>query len=89
MPAASLLPEVRQVQPGDTLLLCTCGRSPALPDCHAPCTQGLRLPIKRAQRLLLCRCGKSRQLPYCDGSHQAPAPGFTARWRRFFGFEDQ
>ncbi|MEK1905468.1 MAG: CDGSH iron-sulfur domain-containing protein [Pseudomonas sp.] len=78
-----LLPEVRQVQPGETLLLCRCGRSPKLPDCPSGCPDGLRLEPLREQRLLLCRCGQSQRLPYCDGSHNPPAEGIRARWRRF------
>ncbi|MVW75164.1 CDGSH iron-sulfur domain-containing protein [Pseudomonas xionganensis] len=79
-----LLPEVRQVNPGETHLLCRCGRSPRLPDCPVDCTAGLRLEPARQQFLLLCRCGRSRQLPYCDGRHARPAPGLAARWRRFW-----
>ncbi|HSC83514.1 MAG TPA: CDGSH iron-sulfur domain-containing protein [Pseudomonas sp.] len=78
-----ILPEVRQVCPGDTLLLCRCGRSPKLPDCPANCAHGLHLQPVREQRLLLCRCGHSRRMPYCDGSHNPPAPGLKARWQRF------
>jgi len=80
---SSPLPEVRQVNPGETHLLCRCGRSPALPDCPADCSEGLRLQPVRQQLLLLCRCGLSRRLPYCDGSHSPPAEGLAARWRRF------
>lgn len=76
-----ILPEVRLVKPGETLLLCRCGRSPVLPDCA--CSDGLRLLPAREQRLLLCRCGQSRRLPYCDGSHNPPASGLRARWQRF------
>jgi len=79
-----VLPEVRQVCPGDTYLLCRCGRSPQLPDCPAACAAALRLEPVRQQLLLLCRCGRSRNLPYCDGRHARPAPGFLARWRRFW-----
>jgi CDGSH-type Zn-finger protein len=78
-----LLPEVRQVSPGETHLLCRCGRSSALPDCPSDCTDGLLLRPARQQYLLLCRCGQSRRLPYCDGSHSPPAEGLKARWRRF------
>ncbi|HLD64526.1 MAG TPA: CDGSH iron-sulfur domain-containing protein [Pseudomonas sp.] len=78
---------MRQVQPGEALQLCTCGRSPRLPDCSPGCTEGLRLQVLRPQRLLLCRCGHSRQLPYCDGRHQPPAPGLKAKCRRFFGLD--
>ncbi|MBB2495624.1 CDGSH iron-sulfur domain-containing protein [Aquipseudomonas ullengensis] len=78
-----MLPEVRQVLPGETLLLCRCGRSPELPDCLSGCTDGLRLEPLREQRLLLCRCGQSQRLPYCDGSHNPPAKGLKARWQRF------
>ncbi|MWV11537.1 CDGSH iron-sulfur domain-containing protein [Pseudomonas sp. R-28-1W-6] len=78
-----ILPEVRLVKPGETLLLCRCGRSPALPDCSSACSTGLRLQPAREQRLLLCRCGRSRRLPYCDGSHSPPAAGLKARWQRF------
>ncbi|WP_187807504.1 CDGSH iron-sulfur domain-containing protein [Aquipseudomonas alcaligenes] len=78
-----ILPEVRRVQPGETLLLCRCGRSPALPDCSPACTHGLQLQVVREQHLLLCRCGQSQRLPYCDGSHNPPANGLKARWRRF------
>ncbi|MGL4315013.1 MAG: CDGSH iron-sulfur domain-containing protein [Pseudomonas sp.] len=74
---------MRQVRPGETLLLCRCGRSPELPDCPSSCTQGLRLEPRREQMLLLCRCGQSQRMPYCDGSHSPPAPGLVARWRRF------
>lgn len=77
------LPEVRQVSPGETHLLCRCGRSPTLPDCSPGCVEGLHLQPVREQLLLLCRCGLSRRLPYCDGSHSPPAEGFKARWRRF------
>ncbi|HBX56048.1 CDGSH iron-sulfur domain-containing protein [Pseudomonas sp. UBA2684] len=79
-----LLPEVRQVKPGDCLLLCRCGRSSVLPDCAAACPDGLRLEPLREQFLLLCRCGQSQRLPYCDGRHNAPAPGVRAKWRRFW-----
>ncbi|RJG10256.1 CDGSH iron-sulfur domain-containing protein [Pseudomonas cavernicola] len=79
-----ILPEVRLVQPGATLRLCTCGSSPQLPDCSADCSLGLSVPIAREQHLLLCRCGQSRRLPYCDGSHNPPAPSLTAKWRRFW-----
>ncbi|MGE8498352.1 MAG: CDGSH iron-sulfur domain-containing protein [Pseudomonas sp.] len=83
--SAPPLPEVRQVRPGETLLLCRCGRSPVLPDCSGePCTDGVRVDVVREQHLLLCRCGASRQLPYCDGSHNPPAPGLVAKWRRFW-----
>ncbi|MHA6494244.1 CDGSH iron-sulfur domain-containing protein [Pseudomonas borbori] len=81
---APILPEVRQVQPGDSLLLCRCGRSPRLPDCLAPCADGCELRPVRPQLLLLCRCAKSARLPYCDGSHAPPASGFKDRWRRFW-----
>lgn len=80
---SSVLPEVRQVSPGETHLLCRCGRSPALPDCPSDCADGLLLQPARQQFLLLCRCGLSRRLPYCDGSHSPPADGLKARWRRF------
>lgn len=79
----SRLPEVRQVNPGETHLLCRCGRSPVLPDCPPGCTEGLCLQPARQQRVLLCRCGLSRRLPYCDGSHSPPVEGFRERWRRF------
>jgi CDGSH-type Zn-finger protein len=82
--SAPIRPEVRQVGPGETLLLCRCGRSPVLPDCPAPCSAGLRLEPVREQRLLLCRCGRSRRLPYCDGSHSPSAPSLNAKWRRFW-----
>ncbi|MGH8354452.1 MAG: CDGSH iron-sulfur domain-containing protein [Pseudomonas sp.] len=75
---------MRQVQPGDALLLCRCGRSPELPACPAACPQGLNLSIGRPQHLLLCRCGRSKRLPYCDGSHSPPAPTLKAKWRRFW-----
>ena len=77
------LPEVRQVNPGETHLLCRCGRSPVLPDCSPGCAEGLRLEPVRQQFVLLCRCGLSQRLPYCDGSHSPPAEGLRARWRRF------
>ena len=77
------LPEVRQVNPGETHLLCRCGRSSVLPDCPGDCPEGLRLTPERQQFLLLCRCGLSQRLPYCDGSHNPPAQGLKARWRRF------
>lgn len=82
--SAPIRPEVRQVRPGETLLLCCCGRSPALPDCPSSCVAGLRLEPVREQRLLLCRCGRSRRLPYCDGSHSPSAPSLNAKWRRFW-----
>ncbi|MDP3816710.1 CDGSH iron-sulfur domain-containing protein [Pseudomonas sp.] len=82
--SAPVLPEVRQVKPGATSLLCRCGRSPQLPDCPSSCSHGLRLDPVQEKLLLLCRCGHSRHLPYCDGSHSPPAPGFKARWRRFW-----
>ena len=82
-PDSAAIPEVRQVKPGETHLLCRCGRSPALPDCSAGCAEGLRLAPVRQQFLLLCRCGRSQRLPYCDGSHNPPAEGLKARWRRF------
>ncbi len=78
------LPEVRQVKPGDTLLLCRCGRSSQLPDCVSACPGALALSPEREQFLLLCRCGQSQGLPYCDGSHNRPAEGFKARWQRFW-----
>lgn len=78
-----ILPEVRQVKPGETHLLCRCGRSSALPDCASQCPDALRLEPLREQHLLLCRCGQSRRLPYCDGSHNPPLSGLRARWRRF------
>jgi CDGSH-type Zn-finger protein len=80
-----ILPEVRQVQPGDCLQLCNCGRSTTLPDCDAGCSGALRLDITRAQSLLLCCCARSARLPYCDGSHQPEAVGIRAKWRRFIG----
>ncbi|MDA7085400.1 CDGSH iron-sulfur domain-containing protein [Pseudomonas sp. SA3-5] len=78
-----ILPEVRQVKPGETHLLCRCGHSSALPDCSPGCCAGLRLEPRHEQRLLLCRCGQSRHLPYCDGRHNPPVDGLRARWRRF------
>ena len=80
-----LLPEVRPVEPGDHLSLCTCGRSSALPDCTQACAAALQLKVDKARLLLLCRCGRSARLPYCDGSHAPPATGWRARWRRFTG----
>ena len=77
------LPEVRQVNPGETHLLCRCGRSPVLPDCSPGCAEGLPLEPVRQQFVLLCRCGLSQRLPYCDGSHQAPARGWKAKYLRF------
>ncbi|WP_068828033.1 CDGSH iron-sulfur domain-containing protein [Pseudomonas sp. BMS12] len=77
------LPEVRQVNPGETYLLCRCGRSSALPDCPSDCAAGLLLQPARQQLLLLCRCGQSQRMPYCDGSHNPPAEDLKARWRRF------
>ncbi|MBD9482295.1 CDGSH iron-sulfur domain-containing protein [Pseudomonas sp. PDM14] len=85
--APPILPEVRQVKPGDTLLLCRCGRSSTLPDCPADCPSGLRLTPAREQHLLLCRCGLSTRMPYCDGSHNRPVSGLQARIRRFFSGE--
>jgi CDGSH-type Zn-finger protein len=82
--SAPILPEVRQVEPGATLLLCRCGRSPQLPDCSPGCSHGLRLEPVQQQLLLLCRCARSRHLPYCDGSHNPPVQGFRERWRRFW-----
>lgn len=78
-----ILPEVRPVNPGESHLLCRCGRSPTLPDCPPGCAEGLRLEVARQQFLLLCRCGQSRRMPYCDGSHNPPAEGLKARWLRF------
>ena len=80
-----VLPQVRQVRPGDTLLLCNCGRSGTLPDCDSACCGALRIEVVRAQSLLLCCCAKSARLPYCDGSHQPEAIGFRAKWQRFTG----
>jgi CDGSH-type Zn-finger protein len=80
---APILPEVRQVKPGDTLLLCRCGRSPQLPDCISACPDLLELRPEREQFLLLCRCARSQRLPYCDGSHNSSVSGFKAHWRRF------
>jgi CDGSH-type Zn-finger protein len=80
---APILPEVRQVKPGDTWLLCRCGRSPQLPDCISACPDLLELRPEREQFLLLCRCARSQRLPYCDGSHNPSVSGFKARWRRF------
>ncbi|MFZ6047773.1 CDGSH iron-sulfur domain-containing protein [Pseudomonas sp. CR3202] len=77
------LPEVRLLQPGDSCLLCRCGRSAQLPDCPSGCPDGLALTVRREQRLLLCRCGQSARLPYCDGSHSPPTATFGQRWRRF------
>ncbi|MFZ3206262.1 MAG: CDGSH iron-sulfur domain-containing protein [Pseudomonas sp.] len=82
-PDPPALPEVRQVNPGETHRLCRCGRSPVLPDCSAGCAEGLCLEPVRQQFLLLCRCGESRRLPYCDGSHSPPAESLKTRWRRF------
>lgn len=78
-----ILPEVRQVKPGETHLLCRCGRSSVLPDCTLLCPTALRLEPDREQHLLLCRCGQSQRLPYCDGRHNRPVDGLWARWRRF------
>lgn len=83
--APPILPEVRQVRPGDSLCLCRCGRSSSLPDCDRRCDEALQLEPVREQRLLLCRCGRSADLPYCDGSHNPPAPGLRGKWRRFLG----
>jgi len=83
-PQGLVLPEVRQVKPGDALLLCRCGRSPQLPDCLSACVDALELLPEREQFLLLCRCGLSQRLPYCDGSHNQPVAGFKARWWRFW-----
>jgi CDGSH-type Zn-finger protein len=81
----SRLPEVRSVEPGDTLLLCRCGQSAQLPDCPAGCAKGLSLKVARARHLLLCCCGRSARLPWCDGSHAPTAPGLREKWRRFSG----
>ncbi|MFG0721934.1 CDGSH iron-sulfur domain-containing protein [Pseudomonas sp. GLN_6] len=75
---------MRQVKPGDTLLLCRCGRSSQLPDCICACPDALELQPEREQFLLLCRCGQSQRLPYCDGRHNQPVQGLRARWRRFW-----
>ncbi|PAU65375.1 hypothetical protein BZL41_06805 [Pseudomonas sp. PIC25] len=80
---AVILPEVRQVEPGDSLCLCRCGHSPILPDCPPHCVDGRRLVVTRSRLLLLCRCGRSRSLPYCDGSHSPAALGLKAKWKRF------
>ncbi|NQD93202.1 CDGSH iron-sulfur domain-containing protein [Pseudomonas sp. CrR25] len=82
--SAPPLPEVRRVEPSDSLLLCRCGRSSALPDCPPSCPGGLRFQPPREQLLLLCRCGSSRRLPYCDGSHSPPTRGLRGHWRRFW-----
>lgn len=82
--SAPVLPEVRRVSPGDTLLLCRCGRSPRLPDCPPACSLGVRLVPVREQLLVLCRCGGSQRLPYCDGTHNPPVAGIGRRWRRFW-----
>jgi CDGSH-type Zn-finger protein len=82
-PDSPALPEVRQVNSGETHLLCRCGRSPALPDCSPGCAEGLCLEPRHEQRLLLCRCGQSQCLPYCYGSHNPPVDGLRARWQRF------
>ncbi|WP_241492120.1 CDGSH iron-sulfur domain-containing protein [Pseudomonas sp. TTU2014-080ASC] len=74
---------MRQVKPGDTLLLCRCGRSPQPPDCPPNCPDTLELTIQREQLLLLCRCGLSENLPYCDGRHNRPVDGLSARLQRF------
>ncbi|UVE16774.1 CDGSH iron-sulfur domain-containing protein [Pseudomonas sp. LS44] len=83
-PLLPILPEVRQVRPGDILQLCVCGRSPDTPDCPADCRKAKRLIIARDQRLLLCRCGRSADLPYCDGSHVPAASTWRSKWRRFW-----
>ncbi|WP_017937360.1 CDGSH iron-sulfur domain-containing protein [Zestomonas thermotolerans] len=79
-----ILPEVRLVRPGEHLLLCGCGRCPQRPEAAPDCPNLKRLVIRREQRLLLCRCGRSADLPHCDGSHAPPAPGWRAKWRRFW-----
>ncbi len=79
-----VLPEVRQVKPGATLLLCRCGRSSQLPDCVSACPEQLELHVAREQFRLLCRCGQSQRLPYCDGSHSSPVMGVKARWLLFW-----
>lgn len=81
---APVLPEVRQVKPGDTLQLCRCGRSSQLPDCVCTCPEKLELLPEREQFLLLCRCGLSHRLPYCDGSHHPPVRSLKDRWWRFW-----
>jgi CDGSH-type Zn-finger protein len=78
------LPEVRLLEAGATLRLCTCGQSAQLPDCTTTCENALLFTAKREQRLLLCRCGQSKNLPFCDGSHAVPAPSWKAKWQRFW-----
>ena len=77
------LPEVRLLNAGDTVRLCTCGQSAQLPDCPPTCAHAMIHTAKREQRLLLCRCGRSKNLPFCDGNHNPPAPSLKEKWRRF------
>ncbi|WP_263145395.1 CDGSH iron-sulfur domain-containing protein [Pseudomonas alcaligenes] len=74
---------MRAVRPGQSLRLCTCGRSPEGPDCPATCEAGLELRVRRQGYLSLCRCGRSADLPYCDGSHAPATVSWRERWRRF------
>ncbi|QRY82527.1 CDGSH iron-sulfur domain-containing protein [Pseudomonas sp. PDNC002] len=85
VPEDVVIPEVRAVEPGQTLRLCRCGRCPSLPDAADDCVAALELQVGRERHLLLCRCGRSERLPFCDGSHAPAATSLKDCWRHFRG----
>jgi CDGSH-type Zn-finger protein len=64
-----------EVEAGDTIFWCACGRSQAQPRCdgsHAGTDfRPIRYEAAETGTLWLCACKQTKNPPFCDGSHSA------------------
>jgi len=73
--ASQQSPYVIEVEEGQTIAWCACGRSANQPFCdgsHSREETGISPTVFKAEKsgkIALCGCRKSGNKPYCDGTH--------------------